>query len=282
MTDKPFVPWAAGILPGVRLWLGAAAGVLILWVCLRIYGRLLRQSFAGRGKVGAAPLGLPDLLAVSSLFAWLGATVFSAWLHASQRQALTNAGIVEGALLFAVIDGGIALFLRARGLSVTRLFGLRPARPLAVAATGAGLFLAALPLVYASFVLVQWAGGTEMEPQEITRFFTQAVERRDWGRILLAGGMAAFAAPLTEEFLFRGYFYGTLRRHLGALPALLLVSALFASIHMNGGTLLPLFVLAACLTLAYEATGSLWTPICIHALFNTLMLGVMFYSVRNP
>jgi membrane protease YdiL (CAAX protease family) len=219
------------------------------------------------------------VLAVSVLFAWLGAMVLSAWSR--QRQPLTDAGVVEGAFLFVVIDAGIAVFLNARGISVTRLFGLRPARPLAILGVGLGLAAAALPLVYASAALVRLLGGGELEPQEITRYFTQAVEQRNWGRILLATGMTAIVAPLTEEFLFRGYFYGTLRRHLGALPALLLVSALFAAIHLNAATLLPLFVLAACLTLAYERTGSLWTPICMHALFNAFMLGVMFHTACN-
>lgn len=277
MTDKLFFPWVAGIFPDALFWLGVAVGMLLFFAGLRVYGRLLGRTLAGRGKVWDAPLGLPDVLVVSVLFAWLVATVWSAWNH--PRQPLTDAGVVQGAVLFAALGGGIALFLNTRGISVARLFGLRPARPLAVLATGAGCFLAALPLVYAGSALGHLLGGGDMEPQEITRYFTQAVEQHNWGRILLATGMAALVAPLTEEFLFRGYFYGTLRRHLGALPALLLVSALFASIHLNLGTLLPLFVLAACLTLAYERTGSLWTPICMHALFNTFMLGFMFYTV---
>lgn len=268
------------LVPDALVWLGAAAFLVILFLCLRIYGRLLRAALSGRGKVWDAPLALPDLLVVSSLFAWMGSLVLAAWVHGGPRKPLTAEGILQGALLFAAIDGAIALFLRARGISVVRLFGLRPARFLPALGTGAGLFLAALPLVWAISALVQQLGG-EMQPQEITRYFTRAVEQRDWGRIALAAGMAAIVAPLTEEFLFRGYFYGTLRRHVGAPVALLLVSALFASIHLNWATLAPLFVLASCLTLAYEATGSLWTSICVHALFNCLMLAAMAYGTTH-
>jgi len=279
MTHKLFVLWVAGIFPDALLWLGVVAGVLLFFACLRVYGRLLGRVLAGRGKVWDSPLGLPDVLVVSVLFAWLTATVWAAWNH--PRQPLSDEGVAQGAVLFVLLGGGIAVFLNARGIPVARLFGLRPARPLAVLATGAGCFLAALPLVYAGSALGHLLGGSDMEPQEITRYFTQAVEQRNWGRILFATGVTTLVAPMTEEFLFRAYFYGTLRRHLGVLPALLLVSALFAAIHLNIGTLLPLFVLATCLTLAYERTGSLWTPICLHALFNTFMLGVMFYTASH-
>ncbi|MDD5350875.1 MAG: CPBP family intramembrane metalloprotease, partial [Chthoniobacteraceae bacterium] len=231
-------------------------------------------------KVWDAPLALPDLLVVASLAAWMGSNVFFAWKQGFQHHALSDEKVVGSAVLFALINGAIVLFLRSRGISVARLFGLRPARPLAALGTGAGLFLAALPLIWAVSALVQRWGG-ETQTQEIVRYFVLAVEQRDWGRILLAAGFATTAAPLLEEFLFRGYFYGTLRRHLGAPAALLLVSALFASIHLNAAALAPLFVLAACLTLAYEATGSLWTSICMHALFNTLMLGAMAYRITH-
>ena len=63
---------------------------------------------------------------------------------------------------------------------------------------------------------------------------------------------------------------------------MLLTSLLFAAIHMNGPVFLPLFVLAVCLTLAYEATGSLWVPMLMHALFNGVMIGMMFYTAQHP
>jgi membrane protease YdiL (CAAX protease family) len=257
--------------------LALAAALAISGVCLWIYGRILRKVLAGRGKVWDAPLGSADLIVTASLFAWMGALAFASWRHTATPKPLTAEGILQGAAVFAAVGGGIVLFLRSRGISVVRLFGLAPARPLAALGTGAGLFLAALPLVWGvSLAVRRWSG--EMEPQEIVRFFTEAVETRNWGHIVLAAGVAAIVAPLTEEFLFRGYFYGTLRRHVGPPAALLVTAALFAAIHVNAAVFAPLFVLAVCLTLAYEATGSLWTSIFMHGLFNTLMLCAMAFS----
>jgi len=120
-----------------------------------------------------------------------------------------------------------------------------------------------------------------VEMQEIAKYILDAARQSDWSRFLLAAGVAALVAPVTEEFLFRGYFYGVLRRYVGVVPAMLFTSTLFAAIHMNGPVFLPLFVLAMCLTLAYEATGSLLVPMLMHALFNSVMLGTMFYTAHH-
>jgi membrane protease YdiL (CAAX protease family) len=40
---------------------------------------------------------------------------------------------------------------------------------------------------------------------------------------------AVVVAPLVEEFLFRGYFYGVLKRYVGGLPSGLFTAALFAA-----------------------------------------------------
>lgn len=257
-------------------------GVAVLSFSLRTFGRLLASVLAGFGKVWCDPLGLPDLLVAFVLISWLGASAVQGFLRSAPEPGLTDQALLQSAALFGAVVGAIALFLQARRIPVARLFGLRPAEPLAVFKRGAGLFIAALPLVFLCFGLVQWVARQEVEMQEIVKYFVDAVRHSDWKRVLLAAGMAGVVAPVTEEFLFRGYFYGVLRRYLGVLPALLLTSALFAAIHMNGPVFLPLFVLAVCFTLAYEATGSLLTSMVMHALFNSAMLVAMFYSANQP
>ena len=43
-----------------------------------------------------------------------------------------------------------------------------------------------------------------------------------------------------------------------------------------------LFVLALCLTIAYEWTGSLFVPIAMHAMFNSMNLLLMYVSMVKP
>jgi uncharacterized protein len=63
------------------------------------------------------------------------------------------------------------------------------------------------------------------------------------------------AAPVAEELVFRGYLYSAAKRFLGGIPSLVLTGSIFVAVHANIPSLLPLFLLACCLTLAYETTG---------------------------
>jgi membrane protease YdiL (CAAX protease family) len=69
------------------------------------------------------------------------------------------------------------------------------------------------------------------------------------------------------------------KRFLGPLGAGLAACLLFAAFHTNLAAFGGLFVLAVCLNLAYERTGSLLVPIAMHALFNLANLLVLFSQV---
>ena len=263
-------------------WFSLALGLAIVVICVRIYQRLIARVLAGHGKVSTEPLGLPDLLMSLVLMTWLGSTAARGFARPGATPPLTDAAIIASATLFGIIVAVVTLFLKARAIAVGRLFGLRSSRPFHLVKAGLSLLLAALPLVFLGTLLVQWLLGEEPEPQEVVKYFSRAAEHSQWGRVVLAATLGVLVAPATEEFLFRGYFYGVLRRYLGVLPALILTSALFALIHLSLPSFLPLFVLAGCLTLAYEATGSLWTPMLMHSLFNAIMLGAMFYTAHHP
>lgn len=82
------------------------------------------------------------------------------------------------------------------------------------------------------------------------------------------------AAPAAEEIFFRGFLQGRLRRGFGPGVAIILASVAFSSVHYNGGVLHPLGVLVLSLGCGYlrERTGSLWAPILLHALNNSLVI----------
>ena len=92
-----------------------------------------------------------------------------------------------------------------------------------------------------------------------------------WNRLwLLAAGV--LAAPLCEEFLFRGLLQGGLRRSLPAWQAIGIAAALFAIVHPPAA-MLPVFVLGLCTGYAYERSGALLAPMLTHALYSAAMLG---------
>ena len=79
---------------------------------------------------------------------------------------------------------------------------------------------------------------------------------------------AVVLAPLGEEFFFRGLLFSTAKRYGWRRTGYVGVSLLFALIHLNAPTFLPLFVLALALTWLYEKTEGLLAPVLAHSLFN--------------
>ena len=257
--------------------------ILVFWllaICLRVYGRLAERVWTGKGKVWVEPLGMPDAMAVTVLGTWMAGQSALAVFRRSPTPAITDVLLIASAVLYGMVVVAISVFLWSRKIPVCQLFGLLPAQPWEVLKRGARFLAMALPLVLFSYWLVQRVAGEETEPQELIKYFIDAAQHLNWWRLLLSAGMAVLIAPVTEELIFRGYIYGVLRRYLGAVPGLLIASVLFAAIHMNGPAFAPLFVLGVCLTLAYEATGSLLTPMLMHALFNAVNLLYTFLSAR--
>lgn len=83
-------------------------------------------------------------------------------------------------------------------------------------------------------------------------------------------------APVAEEILFRGYIYRALRNWKGVWPAALLSGALFGGIHISSspiGFIVPLAILGVGLALLYHWTGSLYLPVALHALNNSIAFG---------
>jgi ABC-2 type transport system permease protein len=88
--------------------------------------------------------------------------------------------------------------------------------------------------------------------------------------------LAVIAAPLFEEFIFRGLIFGGLRRTFGAWPATLASAAVFAIVH-PAFALVPVFVMGVCAAQAYERTRSLLAPMLVHAVYNAILIGAQHF-----
>ena len=82
--------------------------------------------------------------------------------------------------------------------------------------------------------------------------------------------VAIVIAPPAEEALFRGLIYPAVKR--AGFPRLAWwgSAVLFAAVHWNLPSFLPLILLALVLTWLYEKTDNLLAPIAAHGLFNAL------------
>lgn len=78
-------------------------------------------------------------------------------------------------------------------------------------------------------------------------------------------------APITEEFIFRGFIQTRLCRSMNAVPAILISSVLFAATHFMTGsisTVLFTFFGGILFGLTYKKTGCLLLTIIVHIVGN--------------
>jgi len=255
---------------------------LIVGIAAAVYGRAALHLARHGGKVRTGELGFPELL-MSLVLAGMFALLM---IGAIQRQA-KGAGevrietVLPGSLIFVILSVGILAFLHfGRRLHIDLVFGLDQVRPLAALGWAGGLLLAAFPLTGVANALTLWVLKDGFKPQPLIELFSDVAQQGDHlavAQIFVAG---VIIAPCCEEFLFRGFFYGVWKRYLGPLWAGLLACALFAAFHISLPALAGLFVLAVCLNVAYERTGSLLVPIGMHALFNFTSLLVLYVQAR--
>ncbi len=258
--------------------------LLIVGGAAYVYSRAALHIAQHGGKVRTCDLGLPELLMSFVLAGTFGMLM----VGAIQRQAKGEGEVkietvLPSSLIFVVLAVGIIGFLHyGRRLRIDHVFGLDQVAPPAAIAWALGLILAAFPLTGAANALTMLVLKDGFTPQPLIELFSGVARRGDH----LAGAKIFFAgvivAPCCEEFLFRGFFYGVWKRYLGPLRAGFLACLLFAAFHTSLPALAGLFVLAVCLNVAYERTGSLLVPIGMHALFNFASLLFLYVQARFP
>jgi membrane protease YdiL (CAAX protease family) len=167
----------------------------------------------------------------------------------------------------------VHLFVREHKVSWREAFGFNQhlLQALLVGVIAACLFMPVGRLLQmASASAIEWVGkrtrlGLKPEPQQAVQSMENAVT---WRSRLALGLVTILLVPLAEELLFRGILYPWIKQ--AGFPRLAWWGSalLFAAMHANLPTFVPLVVLALILTLLYEMTGNLLASITAHAVFN--------------
>jgi membrane protease YdiL (CAAX protease family) len=92
-----------------------------------------------------------------------------------------------------------------------------------------------------------------------------------WGLIALFVA-AGFVLPIAEEFVVRGHVQRALERRWGVASAIVATSSLFALGHLGGrppSAIAISFVLGLSTGTAVWLSGSIWTGVAIHILWNS-------------
>lgn len=183
--------------------------------------------------------------------------------------------------LQGVTFGGIAiLYLKGRDLG----FGFVPVR-LPDKRDGAvivGGSIAILGLLFVASSVITALGLNSAQNQIVE------VGRQNPSVFLLLIPLQFLLVGPGEELLFRGLVQGTLRESLHPARAIILASALFASIHLfslsGEGKLVYIgiaFVLALVLGGAYEYTDNIAVPAVIHGTYNAVQFAGAYLTATG-
>lgn len=85
-----------------------------------------------------------------------------------------------------------------------------------------------------------------------------------------------FTTPILEELLFRRLLYG-LFRPLGPIHALLLTAVIFAAAHLYLPGFPGLFIMGLAFQIVYLKSGSLLTPVLMHAAVNAIAVAAALF-----
>lgn len=264
----------------VLKWGAAIAGVVLL--VLGLVRR--RDERAGLVRPARAPAPPPvpfhPLVAVGL---WIAMMLASQGALVAVRQAVPSA--VDGAGVtwpwgFGITAAGTVIVAVVVAVALRRARRAQgrtpwPAGP-ALALGGKGWLVATAITIPATLVWVAILSAFDNAPQ--VQDLVERAVRADAPRAFLValGVLGIVVAPVTEELLFRGAMFGSMRTRLGSRVGAVLSSLIFAAVHQSLTALVPLFVLALVLCWVYERSGSLVAPIVVHMLNNATSLLPLF------
>lgn len=260
-----------GLLPA----LSAVVNAFFLVAGVYIYVSLLRQIAARTADPEAPPVrtfGWPEAVFAIFLASFFLLTLLGAASHDAARMRtrdLVASGVLTIGLLLAV-----AGFLRLRRFDLNLLGGFSKIGFFRTIITSAVLILAAYPLIFLADVVTQRLLRSGPQRQAIVEMFSESSTLEQRILIIL---LAVSLAPLAEEFIFRFFFYGVVRRYFGRVIGVLVSALLFAAVHAHLPSFAPLFVLGSCFAIAYEWSGSILVPMTMHALFNAITLTALAF-----
>ncbi len=223
--------------------------------------------------VPAAPQGLPGpgfwgalgwtLLLVVALN---GASIFVA-------VALLIAGIDQDHLIqvlmpvatLTTLGSAIALSVAWFGRHTARRLSLNLPKPRHVALA----LLLIAPLACVMQEVAAWA--SEILPTFNSELYLEFA-KAPWSLVLIAG---CLLPGVGEEIFFRGFVGRGLVARMGLAWGTAWCALLFAAIHLDPTQAVGILVIGVALQLVLSATCSLWIPILVHALNNTLSFSMV-------
>jgi membrane protease YdiL (CAAX protease family) len=275
-----FVAWAirkdavdAGLAPPlfarswslVDVWIAGQVIVGLLIACMILVGVLMAVVGAGPGKHGhggaaSATLPLGFMLAALMVQNVLLVAVPAGFIMLKYATPLRRIGLTLRPRARDCVIGltaGVVMLVLANGLEIGLNWIMHHFLPSAT-----------------SHSLAEWSKGLSAE-----QMVPEASRSLALYALLLFSG--AVAAPIGEEFFFRGFLYNAAKRRTGLFWGTVISAAVFALAHGGPIQVLAIFPMGVLLAVMYEITGSLWVPIFMHAVNNGAGFLIAYFATRG-
>ena len=246
-------------------------------VYLSLIYQINTRTRNGETDAPARGFGLPEAILAGLLALFLLLTISSTVSQPSIQFSTRN--LLANFLFIALVVLVTVTLLQFRGFDVGVLAGLFRISFFRALGTGAILLFFAYPLIGLSEAINQRLFDGGSSKQSIVEFFSgsRTIDQR-----IMIIVFAVAIAPVFEEFLFRFFIYGVLKRYFGCLLGVILSALLFSAAHAHFPSFVPLFVLGSCLAIAYEWSGSILISMTMHSLFNSLTLTALAFPELFP
>jgi membrane protease YdiL (CAAX protease family) len=184
-----------------------------------------------------------------------------------------------------IADLAFDLSFVAAALYFTLLHGRMGAREFGYRRIGWRLGASAVLVAAIGYYAMTWAYAELLALRGSDKLPSELGVTHSTAALIGAAVFVCVAAPMAEEFFFRGFLFGVLRRmrvqvagrELGPWMAAVIVGLLFGLAHTGSASsqyLVPLGFLGFVLCLLRWRTGSLYPCMALHSLNNSLALGV--------
>jgi len=202
------------------------------------------------------------------------------------REYLQQASILTSALIyslnFIVFFGTVYLAGVRRGILSWAEIGFLPPRwNWTWLLLAFGIVMVFNPIrVALAFVIQYLIEGSLDSLMRSARMTIFAPDGFTWVSFFVTLALAGVAAPIAEELFFRGAIYTWFRRRYRVWVSVLASSLLFALGHADTfAVVITSFILGAVNALVFERTRSIWAPIAVHAVNNSLAVVLVYLAL---
>lgn len=183
-------------------------------------------------------------------------------------------------LLLETWAGAIVIGLAwRRGISMRGLGFRAPSTRSLIPLALAGAYASIIGYTLA-IMAIEWATGADLAFLREGNRIPEDLPRTPL--IWTAMGLAVVvAAPLGEELFFRGLVYRGLAGIGGPALGIIVSGLAFAAMHATLSVVVPFALIGMIFAWAYRASGSLWTIVAAHAIFNSAGFAAALYGVPS-